>query len=260
MDVCKHPTNTASESVPMKIPRIYQEIPLLEGTTVTLNEQGSHHIAQVLRMKTGDQVLLFNGTGGEYFGELVALSKRSVDVQLTYFNEVDRTSPLAVHLGQVIGKGDHMDYALQKAVELGVSEITPLFSRRCEVRLAGERLDKKVLQWQQLVIGACEQSGLNIVPRVNTPQSIEQWAAQVQAEQKWILHTEGEAWNPFTGTAPASLAFAVGPEGGFDENEVASVKDLGFDCLTLGPRTWRTETAPVVLLSLLQYHWGDLKD
>lgn len=244
----------------MKIPRIFQEQPLLEGNTVTLNEQGSHHIAQVLRMKPGEQVLLFNGTGGEYFGDIVAVSKRSVEVQLTYFNEVDRTSPLAVHLGQVIGKGDHMDYALQKAVELGISEITPLFSRRCEVRLSGERLEKKLQQWQQWVISACEQSGLNIVPKVHTPIALTVWAAQVQAERKWILHTEGEPWNPFTGNAPSTLAFAVGPEGGFEEGEVAEVKDHGFDCVTLGPRVWRTETAPVVILSLLQHHWGDLKE
>lgn len=244
----------------MKIPRIYQEIPLLENTTVSLTEAGSHHVAQVLRMAPGDQVLLFNGTGGEYFGEIVAINKRSVDVQLTFFNEVDRTSPLAVHLGQVIGKGDHMDYAIQKAVELGVSEITPLFSRRCEVRLAGERLEKKVQQWQHLVIGACEQTGLNVVPKVNTPVSLESWASSVQTERKWILHTEGEPWNPFEGDAPQTLAFAVGPEGGFDETEIALVKDLGFECVTLGPRVWRTETAPVVMLSLLQYNWGDLKE
>lgn len=244
----------------MKIPRIFQEIPLLENTTITMTEAGSHHVAQVLRMTPGEQVLLFNGTGGEYFGEIVAVSKRSVEVQLTYFNEVDRTSPLAVHMGQVIGKGDHMDYAIQKAVELGVSEITPLFSRRCEVRLSGERLEKKVQQWQNLVISACEQSGLNIVPRVNAPVSLETWVSAVQAERKWILHTEGEPWNPFAGDGPASLAFAVGPEGGFDDTEIATAKDLGFDCVTLGPRVWRTETAPVVLLSLLQYHWGDLKE
>lgn len=244
----------------MKIPRIFQEIPLLENTTVTLTDAGSHHVAQVLRMTPGEQVLLFNGTGGEYFGEIVAVSKRSVEVQLTYFNEVDRTSPLVVHLGQVIGKGDHMDYAIQKAVELGVSEITPLFSRRCEVRLSGERLEKKVAQWQHLVVSACEQSGLNIVPKVNTPCSLEAWAGALQTEKKWILHTEGEPWNPFEGDAPASLAFAVGPEGGFDDTEIANAKDLGFDCVTLGPRVWRTETAPVVMLSLLQYQWGDLKE
>lgn len=244
----------------MKIPRIFQEIPLLENTTVTLTDAGSHHVAQVLRMKPGEQVLLFNGTGGEYFGEIAAINKRSVEVLLTFFNEVDRTSPLAVHLGQAMGKGDHMDYALQKAVELGVSEITPLFSRRCEVRLSGERLEKKVQQWQHLVLSACEQSGLNIIPRVNPPCAFDTWITSVQADRKWILHTEGEPWNPFDAEAPASLAFAVGPEGGFDDMEIATAKDLGFDCVTLGPRVWRTETAPVVILSLLQYHWGDLKE
>ncbi|CBL47260.1 Protein of unknown function (DUF558) [gamma proteobacterium HdN1] len=244
----------------MRIPRIFQEIPLLEGTKVTLTESGSHHVTQVLRMKPGDQVLLFNGTGGEYFGEIEATGKRGVEVLLTYFNEVDRASPLSVHLGQVIGKGERFDYAIQKAVELGVTEITPLFSRRCEVKLNGPRLDKKLQQWKHLAVAACEQSGLNIIPQIHAPVALAEWAETVQADARWILHTEGEPHNPFTQQAPQSLAFAVGPEGGFEDTEVSSVRERGFDCVSMGPRIWRTETAPVVMLSLLQYHWGDLRD
>jgi 16S rRNA (uracil1498-N3)-methyltransferase len=242
----------------MRIPRIFQELPLIEGATVSLDEAGSHHLGQVLRVKAGEQVILFNGTGGEYFGDIVSVGKRSVEVHLTYFNEADRASPLHVHLGQVMGKGERMDYALQKAVELGVTEITPLTSHRCEVRLQGERLAKKQQQWQQLVIAACEQSGLNVVPRVHAPIPLSDWLAQTQAECRWLLHTDGDHTALFNRPAPGSVAIAVGPEGGFDDDEALLAREQGFQCVTVGPRVWRTETAPVVMLSLLQHRWGDL--
>ncbi len=208
-------------------------------------------------MQPGDAVILFNGTGGEYHGAVVEVDKKAVSVSLDFFNDADRASPVHIHLGQVLGKGDHMDYALQKAVELGVGEITPLLSQHCEVSLKGERLEKKLQQWRHLLISACEQSGLNIVPVLNPPLPLHQWCETVQAERKWLLHTDDLPTNPFTGDAPASVCFAVGPEGGFNDEEVAQAKEKGFAVVTLGPRVWRTETAPVVMLSLIQMAWGD---
>ena len=242
----------------MRTPRIFQNQPLLEGSTITLDESGSQHVGRVLRMKAGESLILFNGTGGEYHGQIELVDKKSVQVSLDFFNDADRASPVRVHLGQVIGKGDHMDYALQKAVELGVSEITPLTSHHCEVSLKGERLEKKLQQWRHLLVSACEQSGLNIVPVLNAPQPLHQWCESVEAEVKWILHTEDLPANPFQReTPPTSLCFAVGPEGGFNEEEVELAKEKGFQAVTLGPRVWRTETAPVVMLSLIQMVWGD---
>ena len=241
----------------MRTPRIFQNQSLLEGQTIELDENGSRHIGKVLRMQPGDAVILFNGTGGEYHGAVVEVDKKAVSVSLDFFNDADRASPVHIHLGQVLGKGDHMDYALQKAVELGVGEITPLLSQHCEVSLKGERLEKKLQQWRHLLISACEQSGLNIVPALNPPLPLHQWCETVQAERKWILHTDDLPTNPFAGDAPASVCFAVGPEGGFNDEEVALAKEKGFDVVTLGPRVWRTETAPVVMLSLIQMTWGD---
>lgn len=241
----------------MPTPRIFQNQPLLEGTILELDESGSHHIGTVLRMAVGEPVVLFNGTGGEYYGTVNAIDKKSVRVSLDFFNDTDRTPPLHIHLGQVMGKGDRMDYALQKAVELGVSEITPLTSHHCEVSLKGDRLTKKMQQWRHLLISACEQSGLNIIPTLNPPLPVHQWVGSVQAERKWILHTDNEPANPFQGAAPASVCFAVGPEGGFADEEVALAREQGFAVVTLGPRVWRTETAPVVMLSLIQMAWGD---
>ena len=230
---------------------------MLEGNTIQLDENGSRHLSKVLRLGEGDPVILFNGTGGEYHGQISAVDKKAVSVSLDFFNEVDRTSPVRIHLGQVLGKGDHMDYALQKAVELGVSEITPLLSQRCEVKLSSQRMHKKLEQWRNLLISACEQCGMNIVPTIHPPMTLLRWAESAEAERKWILHTEDLPSNPFSADAPESLCFAVGPEGGFSEEEVEQAKDYGFDCITLGPRVWRTETAPIVLLSLVQLSWGD---
>lgn len=244
----------------MRTPRIYQSQPLLEGKTVQLDENGSRHLAKVLRLENGNPVILFNGTGGEYHGQIEQIDSKKVKVFLDFFNDADRCGSLHIHLGQVISKGDHMDYALQKAVELGVSEITPLFSQHCTVRLKGQRLTKKVEQWRHLLIAACEQSGLNIIPTLNEPQSLDNWCDSAESEAKWILHTEDLPSNPFQAQAPESLCFAVGPEGGFNEEEVSQAKEKGFQCITLGPRVWRTETAPVVMLSLIQMHWGDFQD
>lgn len=244
----------------MRTPRIYQNQPLIEGNSVELDENGSRHLARVLRLDTAAPVILFNGTGGEYHGQIEQIDNKKVTVFLDFFNEADRTSPIHIHLGQGISKGDHMDYALQKAVELGVSEITPLFSQHCTVKLKGQRLAKKVEQWRNLLIAACEQSGMNIIPTLNEPQPLDKWTEHTEADCKWILHTEDLPSNPFNGDAPKSVSFAVGPEGGFNEEEVEQAKEQGFRCITLGPRVWRTETAPVVMLSLLQMHWGDFQD
>lgn len=241
----------------MRTPRIFQNQSLLEGQTLELDDNGSRHIGKVLRMQPGDAVIVFNGTGGEYHGAIVEVGKKTVTVSLDFFSEFDRASPVHIHLGQVLGKGDHMDYALQKAVELGVGEITPLLSQHCEVSLKGERLEKKMQQWRHLLIGACEQSGLNIVPVLNPPLPVVAWCEAANADRKWMLHTEELPVNPLGGDAPRAVCVAIGPEGGFSDEEVAHAKGKGFDIITLGPRVWRTETAPVVILSLIQQVWGD---
>lgn len=241
----------------MQIPRIYQNQSIIEGQPCQLDSAGSRHLSTVLRLQVGARVILFNGLGGEYHGAITAVSNKLVTVTPEFFNEHDRASPVKVHLGQVIGKGDRMDFAIQKAVELGVSEITPLLSHRCEVRLKGPRLEKKLEQWRQLIIAACEQSGLNLLPTLNTPQPLTNWAAQVTAERKWILHTAEIPHSPFAGAIPKSVCVAIGPEGGFDDSEVETVHSHGFHAVTLGPRVWRTETAPAVILGLIQWHWGD---
>ena len=243
----------------MKNPRIYQSQPLASHETISLDENGSRHIGKVLRMQTGDNLRVFNGEGGEYQAVITEAGKKHVDVKLGEFFSDNKSSPLHIHLAQVISRGDRMDYAIQKAVELGVSSITPLTSSRCEVKLNPQRMEKRLQQWQQQVISACEQCGLNIVPTINSFTSLQNFCTDAKEDKKILLHpVEESAHQYLSQPVPKSVCILVGPEGGFDEHEITLAKETGFDCLALGPRVFRTETAPIAMLTLLQHFWGDL--
>ncbi|MDX1467394.1 MAG: 16S rRNA (uracil(1498)-N(3))-methyltransferase, partial [Halomonas sp.] len=166
-------------------------------------------------------------------------------------------SPLAVHLGQAISKGDRMDYAIQKAVELGVATITPLYTEHGDVRLKGERAAKKLAHWQAVAASACEQCGRATLPPVHAPMGLGEWLAARDEALRLVLHP-GTAGALEQAEAPASVAVLIGPEGGLAEAEVEAARTSGFAPLSLGPRVLRTETAPVVALSLLQARFGDL--
>ena len=255
----------------MKNPRIYQPIALNFDEThesetksnniFSLDENGSHHIGKVLRMQTGDSLRIFNGQGGEYQANITEVSKKKVCVALTAFNPDNNLSPLDIHLAQAMSRGDRMDYVIQKAVELGVRSITPLTSARCEVRLNPQRQEKRLLQWQQQIISACEQCGLNIIPIINSCKSLEVFCKNIESDKrkKIILHPgQHQAHEYFSQETPEEVTVLIGPEGGFNDDEISLAQQQGFDCLTLGPRVFRTETAPVAMLTLLQHYWGDL--
>ena len=236
--------------------RLYTPIPLSLNTEIELPEEAAHHFIKVLRARVGDKVCLFNGEGGEYHGQLSRADKRHAYVTLEQFIENNKSSPLQVHLGQVLSKGDRFDYAIQKATELGVSEITPLISERCEVRLGNERLDKKMAHWQGVAISACEQSGLNIVPKINSPQTIETWTANTQADLRFVL-APSVSGLPNPSQKPQTIAVLIGAEGGLSEREINQSMEQGFAPWCLGQRVLRTETAPVAVLSILNWLWGD---
>ena len=166
-------------------------------------------------------------------------------------------SPLAVHLGQAISKGDRMDYAIQKAVELGVAAITPLYTEHGDVRLRGEREAKKLAHWQAVAASACEQCGRAVVPTVHFPMTLAEWLTERNEALRLVLHP-GTRGVLEQATAPDSVALLIGPEGGLSAKDLETALAVGFMPLSLGPRILRTETAPVVALSLLQYRFGDL--
>ena len=241
----------------MRIPRLYADIPLAPQQIVELPEDSSHYLSKVLRLTEGAALTLFNGQGGYYDGEIQRISKKSVSVLLTQQHTIEHESPLHTHLGIAISKGDRMEWVMQKATELGINQITPLISQRIELKLKGERLEKKLQHWQKIAISACEQSGRNQVPTVNKLLPIDQWLSTVQAEKKLVLHhRNNQTLN--ANESINSVALLIGPEGGLTEDEINNAVQCGFDALQLGPRVLRTETAPLVALTLLQSLWGDI--
>lgn len=238
----------------MRLSRFFTDTPLSLGDH-ELPEAQAHYISRVLRMAEGDALQLFDGSGLEFRASLLEVGKKRVVVQVTESLAGQVESPLHIHLGQGLSRGERMDWAIQKATELGVNQITPIFTERCEVRLKDERADKRLLHWRQVAISACEQCGRSTVPVIHPPLLLADWLKQTEAELKLVLHPVAE---PLVSHArPASLAFLIGPEGGLSDGEVDAAQGAGFHPARLGPRVLRTETAPVVALSVAQQLWGD---
>src|SRR3989338_8733667 len=143
-----------------------------------LDSNASHHLLQVLRKKVGERFILFNNSGGEFDATLISANKKTACVEIGAFHPVKTESPLKIHLGQAISRGERMDYAIQKSVELGVSEITPLFTEFCQVQLSENRIDKRVAHWQAIAVSAAEQSGRCYVPVVHAPVLFSEWIVQ----------------------------------------------------------------------------------
>jgi 16S rRNA (uracil1498-N3)-methyltransferase len=238
----------------MRLSRFFVDSPLSLGLH-SLADAQSHYIARVLRLDVGDALQLFDGSGREFVGELTAVNKKQVVVKLheAFSGQVD--SPLHIQLGQGLSRGERMDWAIQKATELGVQAITPISSSRCEVRLTDERADKRLAHWRQIAISACEQCGRSTIPLIQPPITLQDWLADCEAALKLVLHPDAQALT--THARPQSLAFLVGPEGGLSDAEIEQAKAAGFQAARLGPRILRTETAPVVALSVAQQLWGD---
>ncbi len=241
----------------MRIPRVYESQPLSAGALIELSDTSIQHVVRALRLREGDLIRLFNGEGVECTAALTSVDKRRASAQITEVTQPAVESGLQIHIGQTLSRGERMDYAVQKATELGATCITPLTSERCEVRLKAEREDKRLRHWQQVAISACEQSLRTSVPEILDVSSLEQWIRSVDAELKLVLHHH-TAQPLQTMDAPASVALLIGPEGGLTEAEVEAALAAGFKPVAFGPRVMRTETAPVAACAILQYLWGDL--
>ncbi|MDG9669782.1 16S rRNA (uracil(1498)-N(3))-methyltransferase [Hahella sp. CR1] len=243
----------------MRNNRIFIDQPLDGLSQLTLTGDQANYVGRVLRMRPGDAFHLFSGDGRDFPAKVLAVGRRDVEVALSEPLAIDAESSLNVHLGQVVSRGERMDYAVQKATEMGVTALTPLLSERCEVRLDGERQDKRWRHWRQVSISACEQCGRARVPDIGDVTPLESWLQNVTADLKLILHPgDARAWSP--AQRPASVCLLIGPEGGFTDEEVALAERHGFVHAPLGPRILRTETAPVAALALMQWLWGDFGD
>lgn len=236
--------------------RFYIETELNTGNSIELTESVFHHWVRVLRAKELDQAIFFNGKGGEYIVKLTEINKKNAFVSIDQFNPIDRTAPAKVILGQVMSKGDRIDYAIQKATELGVTTIQLLTSERCEMRLRYERDQKKLDHWQSIAIAACEQCGMNKVPNVLAPISLTDWVKSEQLPQsRFVLAPNKDQENVVLNSQP-DLALLIGPEGGLSEAEIDAANQNHFQNWCIGDRVLRTETAPVVALSILNYHFS----
>ncbi len=241
----------------MRIPRIYHPAAFPAGSEFALCEEAANHVGRVLRMNAGEALELFNGDGCNYPARISRVEKKAVYVEAAAGSLNPTESPLQLHLGQGISRGDRMDFAIQKAVELGVSAITPLFTERCGVKLDAERAEKKREQWQKMVISACEQSGRSVVPVVHPLLSLDKWLAQDDECLKLTL----DPWTDATikGLAPTDkVRLVIGPEGGFSDAEIDATRAAGFQPVRLGPRVLRTETAALCAIAALQLQLGDL--
>jgi 16S rRNA (uracil1498-N3)-methyltransferase len=247
----------------MRKPRIFQPIdltasPLTVGALLQLDDDAANHVGRVLRMQVGQTLQLFNGDGNNYDATIVQVDKRQLQVHIDAVMSNYNEAPVAIHLGQGISRGERMDFVLQKSVELGVNAITPLFTERCGVKLAADRLDKKHQQWQKIVIAACEQSGRSVVPVVHQPQSLGGWLASLPSALRLTL--DPHAATPLRQHVAAAkrIQLLIGPEGGLSDTEVNQANTHEFTPVRLGPRVLRTETAALAALSVIQYQFGDL--
>lgn len=244
----------------MRTTRIHVDQPLTPATEVPLPAQAAEHVARVLRMNAGDTLTVFNGDGCDYAATLVSVGKRDVVIRIEGREEIANESPLQLTLAQGVARGEKMDLIVQKATELGVARIVPLFTERSEVKLDASRAEKRLQHWRAVAVSACEQSGRVCVPEVVPALSLQTWLENLADDgaQRLALLPEGtlRARELRFGTAGGLLV--VGPEGGLGERDVASLRESGFQGLRLGPRILRTETAGLATLAALQALHGDL--
>ncbi|MGN0893395.1 MAG: 16S rRNA (uracil(1498)-N(3))-methyltransferase [Succinivibrio sp.] len=241
----------------MRTVRICQlKAPLATDSVLNLNDDGYGHLIRVLRMKNGDAFNVFDGCGSE-FEAVIENAGKSASYRCIRKIERNVESPLNIELGQVISRGEKMEFTIQKAVELGITSITPLYSKRCGVKLDDKRGEKKTEQWQKIAIAACEQCGRNVVPPVNPITDIDNWYKH--DEDTLSLTLDPSASVSLTQIKPKQkIRLLIGPEGGFDSNEIKKASDNNFMLVSLGPRVLRTETAALSALSILGCTFGDL--
>lgn len=242
----------------MTIPRFFHPTLPTGARLVDLPPEAAHHAAKVLRLKTGDEIVVFDGGGGEYPAVIAAMDKQGTRIELGRWRDRECESPLSITLAQGISSGDKMDFTLQKAVELGVAHIQPIACERSVVRLSGERAEKRVRHWQQVVISACEQCGRNRVPEVGSILALDAWLGALECDgARLALAPEAETGLRDLARPTGPVTLLIGPEGGLSPNETRAAAGREFTPVHLGPRILRTETAALATLAAIQALWGD---
>lgn len=231
--------------------RFYDDQAFQADTACELGAGPSHHIARVLRMDAGDEVVLFNGRGGEWSAVIESVHKKGVTVRPLAFHDIERSPTVAVHLALPLIKGERMDYAVQKAAEMGAASVSLLRFQRNEVRLDEQRMERKRAHWHGVLTSACEQCGLNRVPSLQGPLELADMLDAPAPGPGLVAHADGTSAHPAGLDHAAAATLITGPEGGLTATELERCRQAGFQALALGERTLRAETAPVALMAAL---------
>jgi 16S rRNA (uracil1498-N3)-methyltransferase len=245
----------------MRVNRVFVDTPLHAGARVRLPESAAAHLVRVLRAGIGDACVLFNGDGCDYPARIASTDKRETLVDLNACERIDNESPLRITLVQALARGEKMDLVLQKATELGVAAFLPVASDRSEVKLEGERLDKRMAHWRSVVTAACEQCGRAIVPSVSMPAAMAPALERLSAGYRrlWLDPSAARGSGDLPLEREDAVVLAIGPEGGWSPRDRDVLQAAGFVGMRLGPRILRTETAGLAAIAALQSRYGDLR-
>ncbi|NOY71729.1 MAG: 16S rRNA (uracil(1498)-N(3))-methyltransferase [Gammaproteobacteria bacterium] len=243
----------------MRISRVYLPLPLQPQTDHHINGQTAHYLSRVLRLKKGHLFHAFNGEGGEYLCEVTDVDKKSLQFKILRFLNIDKESPLIITLLQAISKGDRMTYAIQKAVELGVTKIHPVITTHCEISLKGEQAKKKLSHWQTLANSACEQCGRNRIVSIKPITVLKKVLPTLNSQCKLLLDAQSSTSISKLTEQPDGVSLLIGPEGGLHADEIKYALTYGFHTIRIGPRILRTETATAAALTSIQMLWGDFR-
>jgi 16S rRNA (uracil1498-N3)-methyltransferase len=261
--------NACAEPVSMRLTRVFVDGALISGEIIELPRDIASHLAKVLRARAGDEFVLFNGDGREFTGAIESVRGSRVSASIGAARSIDRESPFAVTLVQCVPRGDRMDFIVQKATELGVARIVPVLSQRSVVRLDESQSASKQAHWHAVAVSACEQCGRNRVPDVEAPQPLLHYLGALAVESPGMLRLVLEPeqasethWRPGSIEADAAplngAIIAIGPEGGFADEELEAFELSRFRRTGLGPRVLRTETAAIAAITVLQARFGDM--
>ena len=229
---------------------------LQTGSVLELPEETAHYVKTVLRLKKGQELCLFNGTGIEAQATLLEVSRKQVVLEIQQIAQRRIESKLDIHLALGISRGDRMDWSIQKAVELGVNRITPLLTERSVVKIRQGRDEQKLQHWFKIIQHAAEQCHRTDLPELNAVQALSDWQKTVDGVGL-LLDPEGNQTLVEIVPQPRHLIFLIGPEGGLSASEKQDAVSTGFKTIRMGPRILRTETAVITSLSAAQALWGD---
>jgi 16S rRNA (uracil1498-N3)-methyltransferase len=245
----------------VRVPRVFTELPLQTGIRIRLDTEAGQHVGRVLRLRTGSEIELFNGGPVAFRATLLRNeSEAGWDAEVIRELTPESEAGLELHLAQCISRGERMDLVIQKAVELGATRITPLFSRRSVVQLSGKRLERRHDHWRRIIVHACGQSGRNRLPLLDPSDRLDSWLALEPAATTRVLLDLDARTNLDQLTEPTGgLLVLIGPEGGLDEKERESARAHAFLPVRLGHRILRTETAALATLAAAQTLWGDFR-